>query len=316
MTKAEYEDRIAKCEERLAKLDKKIEKHEKKKSVESFVKEMVQWYTADKNVINAAKTLDDLAQAMFESGKEYRKKTDGVDYSDESYLAKCKAKAERDYEEHVLDQEREIENAKSDIESVKETISKYSNAIALIDGKSSRPVIKIFKDFFENWKQEILEWVEPQLDYYYKVNTDLVNMWNNRRSLIGPGKDFPTEDDWKDECKKLESLEKSLLTGWVAIAKDKGFRHDKTDFIKYLDKYMEDRYFELVDKVTKFTGEITDCASLYIGRDGSLNGKIFGDKGGAKIETIIAGGYNQDYIVNVRHGQCRHYRVLVHALND
>ena len=68
---------------------------------------------------------------------------------------------------------------------------------------------------------------------------------------------------------------------------------------------MNDRYNELVDKVTKYTGEITDVSDLHIGRDGTLNGIVEGQSGKARIETIGAGGYNI---------QCYHYRCLVHPI--
>ena len=85
-------------------------------------------------------------------------------------------------------------------------------------------------------------------------------------------------------------------------------------FNKWLDDYMNDRYNELVDKVTKYTGEITNVSDLHIGRDGTLNGVVEGQSGKARIETIGAGGYNTDIIVNSKHGQCYHYRVIVKPL--
>ena len=68
---------------------------------------------------------------------------------------------------------------------------------------------------------------------------------------------------------------------------------------------MNDRYFELVDKVTKHVGEIEDVSDLHIGYDGRINGVVIGSEGNAKIETITAGGYNI---------QILHYRVLVHPI--
>lgn len=70
---------------------------------------------------------------------------------------------------------------------------------------------------------------------------------------------------------------------------------------------MNQRYYELVDKVTKIVGTIDDVSNLRVGMDGTLNGRVYGDRGGAKIRTIVAGGY---------HIQVRHYRVLVHPIKE
>ena len=71
------------------------------------------------------------------------------------------------------------------------------------------------------------------------------------------------------------------------------------------------KYKILVNRISSIAGNITDAKGLRIGGNGEINGIVKGDKGTAKIETIIAGGYNQNIIVNVKHGQIAHYRVLV-----
>lgn len=100
--------------------------------------------------------------------------------------------------------------------------------------------------------------------------------------------------------------------------KDGEYRLEKFDSEK-LDKTLAqeklNKYYDLCNRITKVVGEITDASHLSIGEQhGELNGIVYGTKGNAKVETIGAGGYNQDIIVNEKHGQCFHYRVLVNKV--
>ena len=74
-----------------------------------------------------------------------------------------------------------------------------------------------------------------------------------------------------------------------------------------LTKIIEDektlKYKDFVARITKEVGEITDVSALSIGgKQGEINGIVIGKNGKARVETIMAGGYNI---------QCLHYRVLV-----
>lgn len=92
-----------------------------------------------------------------------------------------------------------------------------------------------------------------------------------------------------------------------------GFDIERLD--KMLAKEKEAKYFDLVNRITAVVGEITDASNLSIGaQNGELNGIVVGTNGKCRVETVGAGGYNQDEIVNTRHGQIFHYRVLVHKL--
>lgn len=60
----------------------------------------------------------------------------------------------------------------------------------------------------------------------------------------------------------------------------------------------------LLGRITEITGKVSD-AELYVAKDGNINGHVKGDKGSAKVQTILAGGYNI---------QCLHYRLLVNKM--
>lgn len=88
-------------------------------------------------------------------------------------------------------------------------------------------------------------------------------------------------------------------------------KYKYTDFYKVYYQTDEDiakearrdsKYYiiDLVQRVTKKVGEITKWELWDAGSE--LNGWVWGTRGSAKIETILAGGYNV---------QCLHTRVLV-----
>lgn len=194
-----------------------------------------------------------------------------------------------------------IKCAKSDLEDAKTLSIKYQNLLLIAEEKESKPVVKIFKDFFDNWKRAVIKQTTELYEHYKKIETEKCNLYNNRYSYIRDS----GEENYNKELRRLKLIESEYLeNGWVRKMYDSKHYSSKS-FEEIVDKYMEDRYTELVDKVTKYVGEITDVNYLEIGNDGSLNGKIIGSEGKCKIETIVAGGYNI---------QCLHYRVIIKSI--
>lgn len=290
MTQQEYEDRIAKSEEKLAKIEKRIQKWEENKSDAKFAKQY-DWMQADDNSWLLGWNDNKRVYGTFDEFKQKK------------------------YAEWEHECNREIQSAQREKDDTLTTIQKYKNSIALLQEKDAKPVIKIFRDFFDSWKEEIMEYVKPLVDEYYETNKKSSHMFNNRFRVEELG--FATWEEFDAEYKRLRLREKELQNEpIVRTAIEKGLHRSDATFRKYLDDYMNQRYYELVDKVTEIVGDINDVSNLTVGVDGTLNGRIYGDKGGAKIETIVAGGYNTDVVVNVKHGQIRHYRVLVHPIKE
>ena len=76
------------------------------------------------------------------------------------------------------------------------------------------------------------------------------------------------------------------------------------DIVERLTKLMKreavDKYYALVKRITKITGEkILETKNMHFGF-GDINGLVIGNNGTAKVTTIGAGGY---------HIQCYHFRV-------
>lgn len=80
----------------------------------------------------------------------------------------------------------------------------------------------------------------------------------------------------------------------------------KTDEEFYKNNLKDAEFFiiDLYNRVKNITGEVTDWKNIYYGGK-ALNGFIVGVKGKAKVETILAGGYNIQRL---------HMRVLVNEV--
>lgn len=272
------EKRINDKKLQLEKLNKKIEKLQNSKNEKGFIKE-VGWLFADNDELETAKTLEDLINS-----KESKRK-----FSDP------KAKVESEYNDYLKQQDDEIRRVQRSIEDVQNTITKYENMLVVEKSKNETIEIPELRKFFENWKKEIIDFAEKGLKEYWKIQKEMADFHNKAISSSNY-----TEEEIRSKLADYRKQINDILTGWVKVRKDKTV----ADFEKYVDRYMKDRYIELVNKVSDITGTITNV-NLSIGADGSINGYVEGTNGTAKVETIVAGGYNI---------QCLHYRVLVHKV--
>lgn len=83
-------------------------------------------------------------------------------------------------------------------------------------------------------------------------------------------------------------------------------RGTEEDFKKVNGKNAKDLITDLINRVTKVVGSITDLSDIQF-KGNSLNGFVSGEQGRCRIETIVAGGYNIQKL---------HYRVLVHKITS
>lgn len=214
----------------------------------------------------------------------------------------------------------ELRSAYSDLDEANVTLNKYKNQLNIIIDKESTEKIEIFVEFLNRYKKEVIRYVERNIDSvteYYRLNSEYCEFHNSRGRLIHSGE--MTEEEWREELRikrlKEEELRDSinpLLFEVYDRRQDNKVNYEKLNEI--LDKDIEAKYWNMVEKVTKITGEIIDASDLSIGGDGNINGIIIGKEGNAKLETILAGGYNQNIIVNVKHGQILHFRLLVNKV--
>lgn len=79
-------------------------------------------------------------------------------------------------------------------------------------------------------------------------------------------------------------------------------RHEEDKIPKIAEKEKQELLEMFVARVLSVTGIIKDAKGLHFGDDGTVNGRIIGEKATVEVNTISAGGWNI---------QCFHYRVLV-----
>lgn len=191
---------------------------------------------------------------------------------------------------------------------------------------------QVIKDFLENWKARAIEYYRqsrinfiayrkelrqkerearlealrtlPELDRAREIYKDrepsdgaLLNLW--------PCK--PVEDFLKERGLDYRSIREKLAARSDAITGRLVEIRDEAEREAWLEKVIEEekqaKLADLIGRINKVVGTITDARGLYIGSKGEINGYVVGTEGRAKIETIGAGGYN---IV------CFHFRTLVH----
>lgn len=104
------------------------------------------------------------------------------------------------------------------------------------------------------------------------------------------------------EYKKRQEMERQFAQRYGSGTFDRLIEATDEQLEKEANKTAESYVLNLIARVTKKIGTITDYSDVRI--DGpSINGRIIGERGSTYVETILAGGYNI---------QCLHYRVILH----
>ena len=172
-----------------------------------------------------------------------------------------------------------INNNRKEIEEIQNTITKYK---AQLSGEIERE---------QQFSQE-----SP--DIFKELKTELVNSWDewdkNRRDFLYQKY---TEIGYKKFIRLYSKSEYDLM--------------HKSDIEIHTANESDARFLvlDLYNRVKNITGEVTDWSNIYAtsGTQGIsvLNGFVKGEEGTAKVESILAGGYNIQKL---------HIRVLVKSL--
>lgn len=177
------------------------------------------------------------------------------------------------------------------------TLEKYLNMLKAIEERESVEKISTIWEFLLSYKAMVKQWLYENAsvcDEYYEEESKYCDMVNSRKySREELNAQWANVKELKDDIHPWTSRYYRPWMGW-----------NEEGLEKELNKDIENRYFKLINQVTKYCGEIIDVSNLSI-HYGDLNGIVIGTKGKCKIQTIGAGGYNI---------QCFHYRTLVKAV--
>ena len=191
-----------------------------------------------------------------------------------------------------------------ELEQFENTLNKYQNQIKALDDLIEIPVLR---EFLKRWKESAIEYYITLTDNYKEDIKKLRNEYFYESGKMKDGETFAKYVDERSELTKIYGQ-------YVCNVCDYNGLHKNEQIEKDMEKESQSKYKTLVNRISNLVGEIKNCEHLRIGGNGEINGVIEGNKAKAKIETIVAGGYNEHIIVNVKHGQCAHYRVLVKKL--
>ena len=194
-------------------------------------------------------------------------------------------------------------------------------------------------NFLTEWENKSIEWYKQNAELYFELKKnfdknleefknsekfeELVErnlkcyrpeyLENNRRLLESRVKSNLERDFKQNYYFRIDSFTKVI----TYVKSHYNYEESKYEYINYtineellnktIAKEKEDKYFDLVRRVSELVGEIKDASNLSIGNQrGELNGIIIGENGKVRVETISAGGYNI---------QRFHYRVLLHKVS-
>ena len=85
----------------------------------------------------------------------------------------------------------------------------------------------------------------------------------------------------------------------------------ETNMRKAIANEKNRKYDQLIEDVEHLVGKIIDMSHIKVGVKGDLEGYVVGTDGEAELWTKGCGGFNENVIVNVKHGQCFHFRFYV-----
>lgn len=239
------------------------------------------------------------------------------------------------YRDEIAKEEKKVADRKASIEA---------NSIS-VNGKD----VNIIVEFLNNWEKEVTNHLMKVFDKYvneankyYEENVkglveykfentwglsieDLEKLWLTSEYT----KYYPTWMDYNkapygNDCYKAihEVLDdaketyNSIFNTKVIEKYAKTLHNPKkevyeTNMRKAIANEKNRKYDQLIEDVEHICGKIIDMSHIKVGAKGDLEGYVIGTDGECELWTKGCGGFNENVIVNVKHGQIFHFRFYV-----
>ena len=227
---------------------------------------------------------------------------------------------------------KKLEEARATLENWKE---KYAEKIRQDDYlEANAPAILV--EFLDDWKRRAIDYYLRRFDSFIEFRKELKQ--KERAARLEALRTLPELERAREILKDREISDCDLANLWPrkpvenfleqrgleyhqikkalgekcdgTISKMLSFR-DQAERAEWLEQFIEQerraKLLDLIARIMKVVGRITDAGDLTIGPKGDINGIIIGTEGRAKVETIGAGGYNI---------QCYHFRTLIHEYKE
>lgn len=227
---------------------------------------------------------------------------------------------------------KKLDEAREALKSWEEKLGARIDSDAYIEANAPQ----VLKDFLDGWKAKAIAYYRNNRLAYIKLRRELrEQVLEARREAL---RTLPELERAREIYEGRELDEYTLINLWPRKPVDDFLesRHldrktisrrlagigdavtlrlveirDEAEREAWLEKVIEEekhsKLVDLVVRINKVVGTITDASGLYISGRGDINGMIVGTEGKAKVETITAGGYNI---------QCLHYRTLIHEYKE
>lgn len=252
----------------------------------------------------------------------------------EKKLDRIRIAEEYNYETHnpycydASDKRRTLQ----EITETLEKLNKYKEQLEVAFEKENSRNVQVILDFVQGWKDKVyaqydkdihdaydmlcevrklkVDWSDPNYQEKEKIHQEAMLKYHTCLYGRYEWKNYTNPFNKRQERTRVKVEDgkwEHIMNYYTANNLEEGLKKLDRD----LTNEMHRKYDFIIERTNNIVGQIVDATNLHIGMNGELNGYIIGTRGKAKVETIGAGGYNVDTIVNVKHGQCFHFRVLV-----
>lgn len=209
-----------------------------------------------------------------------------------------------------------------ELESAKNMLEDYIKKIEEETAKAASRNVPAITEFLDRWEQNCIEFYTDAFDRYLEAYKEFRTECDRIREEL---KAFGYKASWDKadpnyvafhELEKVDDKQrKAFKQRWAYVTQFIGHEKSYDEYMRHVVAEEKKRKYDFIlDRVCSIVNVITDASNLEVGAKGDLNGYIIGTDGTASVQTIGAGGYNQDIIVNEKHGQIFHYRTLIHKM--